>query len=65
MSQLARLSKRVAQQYIDLLQDKVRNQFSKNNKKEKIYVYSHNKNSIFITSGETEAGSAGEQPAEE
>ena len=64
ISQLAKLSKRVAQQYIDLLPDKVRNQFSKNNNKEKIYVDSYNNNTIFNTSGETETGNAGEQPAE-
>lgn len=40
ISQLTRLSKRVAQQYIDLLPDKIYKIISKNKNKEKIYVES-------------------------
>jgi len=46
ISQLARLSKKVVQQYIDLLPDKVRNKISKN--KENKNFESDNKNPIFI-----------------
>ena len=58
ISQLVRLSKRVVQQYVDLLPDKIRNSISKNKKLD----LTENQN-ILIPSGETEAGSAGEQPA--
>ncbi|RKY75425.1 hypothetical protein DRQ00_10550 [candidate division KSB1 bacterium] len=60
ISQLARLSKRVAQQYVDLLPEKVRKKISKN----KNELDFDQKNSILYSSGETEAGSAEEQPAE-
>lgn len=40
ISQLTRLSKRVAQQYVDLLPDKIYKNISKNKNKEKIYVES-------------------------
>lgn len=56
ISQLSRLSKRVVHQYIDLLPEKLR--------KEKI-TPTQNHNSLYCpSSGETEAGSAGVQPAE-
>jgi len=58
ISQLVRLSRRVVQQYVDLLPDKIRNTISKNKKLD----LTENQN-ILIPSGETEAGSAGEQPA--
>jgi len=60
ISQLARLSKRVAQQYVDLLPEKVRKKISKN----KNELDFDQKNSILYSSAETEAGSAEEQPAE-
>lgn len=59
ISQLARLSKRVAQQYVDLLPEKVRKKISKN----KNELDFDQKNSILYSSAETEAGSAEEQPA--
>ena len=58
ISQLIRLAKRVVQQYIDLLPEKIRNIISKNIKLD----LSENENKL-VPSGETEAGSAGEQPA--
>lgn len=57
ISQLSRLSKKVAQQYIDLLPDKIHNSSSK-------YFLKGDPFSIFPPSGETEAGSAGVQPAQ-
>lgn len=58
ISQLTRLSKRVVEQYVDLLPDKIRNMFSKNKK----FDLDKNQNKLSL-SGETKAGSAGEQPA--
>ncbi len=58
ISQLVRLSRRVVQQYVDLLPEKIRNSISKN----KNLDLTGNQN-ILVPSGETEAGSAGEQPA--
>jgi len=63
ISQMIRLSKRVVQQYVDLLPDKIRKSISKN-------VYNknldHTDNSItFNSSGEAETGSAEEQPVKE
>lgn len=55
ISQLARLSKKVVQQYIDLLPDKVKK--SKNK-----YLDSEQESNNFKVSGETEKGSAEEQP---
>lgn len=68
ISHLTRLSGRVVQQYVDLLPDKVRKlRMSKNSgqgqrlsKKKLVF---ENKADKFSASGETEAGSAGEQPA--
>ncbi|MBC8478431.1 DUF1670 domain-containing protein [bacterium] len=60
MSKLIRLSKRVVQQYVDLLPDKLK-QISK--RTERTAVDSETRSVIFKKSGETEAGSAGEQPA--
>lgn len=62
ISQLSRLSKKVAHQYIDLLPDKLKNHISKNKKKSKS-IDSHTSNHLISVSGETEAGSAEEQPA--
>ncbi len=59
ISQLVRLSRRVVQQYVDLLPEKIRNSISKN----KNLDLTGNQN-ILVPSGETEAGSAGEQPAQ-
>jgi hypothetical protein len=59
IAQLTRLSKRVVQQYVDLLPDKIRNAISKNKKLD----LNKNQNKLTL-SGETEAGSAGEQPAQ-
>lgn len=58
IAQLTRLSKRVVEQYVDLLPDKIRNMFSKNKK----FDLDKNQNKLSL-SGETKAGSAGEQPA--
>lgn len=58
IAQLTRLSKRVVQQYVDLLPQKIRNSISKN----KNLDLTENQNKLPL-SGETEAGSAGEQPA--
>lgn len=55
ISQLARLSKRVAQQYIDLLPDKVK--YPKNKKLDSDHLTDK-----LNPSGQTEAGSAEEQP---
>lgn len=62
ISQMTRLSKRVVQQYIDLLPEKLR-KLSKNKQSEN-EVDSNTKNQFIPLSGETEAGAAGEQPAE-
>jgi len=59
LSQLVRLSKRVVQQYVDLLPDKIRNTISKNKN-----LDFHKNENKFALSGETQAGSAGEQPAQ-
>lgn len=59
ISHLSHLSARVAQQYIDLLPQKIRrnkDQITKN-------LDSKESNLDFLNSGETEAGSAGKQPA--
>lgn len=58
ISQMIRLSKKVVVQYVDLLPDKIRKSISKN----KNLDLTENQN-ILVPSGETEAGSAGEQPA--
>lgn len=58
ISQMIRLSKKVVVQYVDLLPDKIRKSISKN----KNLDLTENQN-ILLPSGETEAGSAGEQPA--
>ena len=55
ISQLARLSKRVAQQYIDLLPDKVKTSKNKS-------LDSEQESNNFKVAGETEKGSAEEQP---
>jgi hypothetical protein len=60
ISQLSRLSRRVVQQYVDLLPEKVRKAVSKNAGGLDV----SGEEVIFSTSGETEAGSAGEHPAE-
>lgn len=62
ISHLARLAKRVVQQYIDLLPDKLK-KLSKNKQNNKKLDSKPQKN-LIPASGETEAGSAGEQPAE-
>jgi hypothetical protein len=58
ISHLARLSKRVVQQYIDLLPEKGRHQH------DKISLASEPAKTILPSSGETQAGNAGERPAE-
>ncbi|MCI0531910.1 MAG: DUF1670 domain-containing protein, partial [candidate division Zixibacteria bacterium] len=67
ISQLTRLSKRVIQQYVDLLPDKVRKRMSKTpgirQTLSENELDSNDKSPKFSSSGETEAGSAGEQPA--
>lgn len=65
ISHMTRLSKRVVQQYIDLLPNKLK-KLSKNKqtKNSKNLIDSYPQNELFPTSGETEAGSAGEQPAQ-
>lgn len=63
ISQLTRLSKRVVQQYVDLLPEKIKNLLSKNDSNKNNFE-KHQSDFIFDTSGETEAGSAGEQPAQ-
>lgn len=64
ISQLTRLSKRVVQQYVDLLPEKIKNLLSKNKLNNNHFVKDQ-KNFIFNTSGETDPGSAEEQPAKE
>jgi len=59
ISHLSRLSARVAQQYIDLLPQKLR----RNKELTTKLLDSKESNSDFSKSGETEAGSAGKQPA--
>lgn len=59
ISHLSHLSKRVAQQYIDLLPAKLKSYKEQNLKKIDKKYQSHK----FPLSGETETGSAGEQPA--
>jgi hypothetical protein len=62
---LSRLSKRVAQQYVDLLPDKIRRQKTKKRKNEDARAVDTTDTASLLTlSGETEAGSAGEHPAE-
>lgn len=56
IAQLTRLSKRVLQQYVDLLPDKIRNTISKNKK-----LDSDKNQNIFISSGEAEMSPAEEQ----
>jgi len=56
IAQLTRLSKRVLQQYVDLLPDKIRNTISKNKK-----LDSQQNQKIFISSGEAEMSPAEEQ----
>lgn len=56
IAQLTRLSKRVLQQYVDLLPDKIRNTISKNKK-----LDSYQNQNIFISSGEAEMSPAEEQ----
>lgn len=63
ISQLTRLSKRVVQQYVDLLPEKIKNLLSKNDST-KNHFEKHQSDFIFAPSGETEAGSAEVQPAE-
>jgi hypothetical protein len=64
ISQLTRLSKRVVQQYVDLLPDKVRHADSAKEQTAKILLDSKPQKVILSMSGETEAGNAGERPAE-
>ena len=65
ITRLSRLSKRVAQQYVDLLPDKIRQQQTKKRKNEGDPGLDGPTDPSFLTgSGETEAGSAGEHPAE-
>ncbi|MCF7793598.1 MAG: DUF1670 domain-containing protein [Candidatus Cloacimonetes bacterium] len=59
ISHLSHLSPRVAQQYIDLLPQKLRYNKDLSSKK----LDSKESNLDFLDSGETEAGSAGKQPA--
>jgi len=63
VSRLTRLSKKVAQQYIDLLPDKLKKSISKNGK-EKTQVDKSLKEHFILLSGETEASSAEVQLAE-
>jgi len=60
ISQLTRLSKRVAQQYVDLLPDKVKKILSKNDLN-KNNLEDNQAHLIFPLSGETEVSAAGEQ----
>ena len=65
ITRLSRLSKRVAQQYVDLLPDKIRHRkTNKRKNQDALPVDSTDGASLLIESGETEAGSAGEHPAE-
>lgn len=59
ISHLSHLSARVAQQYVDLLPQKLRYNKDLSSKK----LDSKESNLDFLNSGETEAGSAGKQPA--
>jgi len=61
ISQLIRLSKRVVQQYIDLLPDKLKNKVSKNSQNN---LHQEQLMDIFNLTGETETGSAEEQPVQ-
>ncbi len=61
ISHMTRLSKRVVQQYIDLLPEKLRKKMSKNSKN-KNQVDSKTQTQLISASGETDAGSAEEQP---
>lgn len=61
ISQLIRLSKRVVQQYIDLLPDKFKNKVSKNSQNN---LHQEQLVDIFNLTGETETGSAEEQPVQ-
>ncbi len=63
INQLSRLSKRVIQQYIDLLPDKVKKSMSKNNKQNNLDLDKSNCN--FYPSGEAEVSSAEEQLTKE
>ena len=67
ITRLSRLSKRVAQQYVDLLPDKIRQQKTKktkNNPAPESGSVDAEADALLLTgSGETEAGSAGEHPA--
>jgi hypothetical protein len=60
LSHMSRLSKRVVQQYVDLLPEKIRKSMSKNIKSVDLSI----KNNLIQLPGETEAGPAGEQPAQ-
>lgn len=62
ISQLSRLSKRVAQQYIDLLPEKVKKQGINVNMTKNKSIDSQDQTDILNVSGETEKGSAEEQP---
>ncbi len=68
ISRLSRLSKRVAQQYVDLLPDKIRHKKTTTRKNDADprdpAVDAEASASLLTLSGETEAGSAGEHPAE-
>jgi len=68
ISQVTRLSKRVVQQYVDLLPDKIRRNrpyyAAVDNCDENYCLDSERRNHIFNLPGETEASSAGEQLAE-
>ena len=63
ISQLARLSLRVVQQYVDLLPEKVRTANPITDSMATQPIDTHVSASLLEASGETEAGSAGEQPA--
>lgn len=63
ISQLSRLAKRVAQQYIDLLPDKMKNNMSKNNQQERLDFLKSDAN--FYPSGEAEVSAAEEQLTKE
>lgn len=64
ISRLSRLSKRVAQQYVDLLPDKIRQQKTKKPKNERAPPVDAPAEVPLLTgSGETEAGTAGAPPA--
>lgn len=65
ISHMSRLSKRVVQQYIDLLPEKLK-KLSKNKAAENSQnsIDTDLENELIAPSGETQAGSAGEQPAQ-